>query len=205
MKFCSLLIISAFMTLVMTLGLNAQAQATQYKVDPAHSTVDFEIRHLFSKVRGGFKDYTGEISYDAKNVAKSSANFVIQVASVDSGNAKRDGHLKSPDFFDVDKFKTITFKSTKVSPVDKTKFKITGDLTIHGVTKVVTFDGEVLGVGPGMMGNEVASFQATTTINRKDFGIVWNKALDKGQMMLGEDVKLEVLIEAPKVQTTATK
>jgi polyisoprenoid-binding protein YceI len=201
MKIRNILVLSA----LLSLGLSAHAEVTQYKVDPAHSTVSFEIRHLFSKVRGGFKSYSGDISYDAKNVAKSSADFVIQVASVDSGNDKRDGHLKSPDFFDADKFKTITFKSTKVVSVDKTKFKITGDLTMHGVTKLVTFDAEVLGVGPDMMGKEVASFQATTTVNRKDFGIIWNKTLDKGQTVLGEDVKLEVLVEAPKATATAQK
>ena len=192
----------SFLTLAAAFAILTSAAAfaapVTYNVDQVHSSVNFEIRHLFSKVRGKFSEFSGSINYDAAKVTDSTVNFTVKTDSVNTDNPKRDGHLKSPDFFDTAKFQTLEFKSTKVVAAGKDKMKVTGDLTIHGVTKPTTFDVELLGAGKGMDGKPVASFQATATINRKDFGIVWNKVLDAGSTALGDDVKLEILVEADK-------
>jgi polyisoprenoid-binding protein YceI len=174
-----------------------QAAPVSYDIDPNHTAATFKVRHFFSEVPGRFKEVSGEILFDAETPENSSTEILIRAGSVDTNNEKRDNHLRSADFFDVAKDSTITFKSTRISKTDqKNLYKASGDLTMHGVTKPVILEVEVLGSGPDGMGGERAGFVARTTINRKDFNILWNKALDNGGTMLGDDVKIEVSIEA---------
>lgn len=175
---------------------NAPLMAANYKVDTGHSQVGFKIKHLFSKVPGRFAKYTASFDYDP--AMTSTGNFVAEIdaASIDTAEPKRDEHLRGADFFDVAKHPKITFKSTKVTPKDKTNFKVAGDLTIKGVTKPVEFNFEYLGETKDPWGNLKAGFQASTKINRKDWGINWNKTLDAGGFVLGDDVEIELNIEA---------
>ena len=174
------------------------ASAKPLKVDPAHTGVGFQIRHLFSNVPGRFDKFEGTIDLDPAAPEKTSIVGSIDAASIDTDNEKRDAHLRNEDFFHVEKYPKITFKSTKVTDVDKEKktAKIHGDLTMHGVTKPVVLDGAFLGSGPGPQGDQRYGFHGETTINRKDFGIAWNKALDAGGFVLGEDVKITIDVEA---------
>ena len=185
-----------------------QASAATFDIDPSHSSIEFKIRHLLGKVTGKFKDFNGEFNFDEKKPVTSTGTMKINVASIDTSNEKRDGHLKSPDFFDAEKFKDITFTAKKFTPAGKGKYKLTGDMTIRDVTKPVTFNVEYMGLLPkDPMGKTRAAFMATTKINRKDFGIVWNKPMDTESLadkakkavsknMLGDDVDVEVNIEA---------
>jgi polyisoprenoid-binding protein YceI len=178
----------------------AIAAPVKYTVDKVHSEVGFEVRHFFSKVPGRFGDFQGTIVFDEADPAKISVDASAVTTSVTTDNEKRDGHLKTADFFDAEKYPTLTFKSTKVTPAGKNKYKLAGDLTMRGVTKPVVFDAEFLGAGNvatggQSMGNK-AGFTATTVVNRKDFGINWNKALDNGGMVLGDEVTLTLNIEA---------
>lgn len=184
--------------LSLTLGLALAAlplHADTLALDPSHSAVRFEIRHLFSTVPGRFNDFQSTVMFDQAKPEDSSVEATIQVASVDTGNEKRDGHLKSADFFDVEKYPTMTFKSTKATRTGDKTGKIAGDLTMHGVTKPVTLDVEYLGMGKGMQGETRAGFNATTTINRKDYGLTWSKMVE-GTSVLGDDVKITVNVEA---------
>jgi polyisoprenoid-binding protein YceI len=173
------------------LGLSAAAQAapSTWTIDPNHSNVSFSIRHFFTKVSGNFTRFSGSIVYDPANAANSSAKAEIDAASITTANERRDGHLKSADFFDVEKFPTLTFQSTRVTPVGD-KLKIEGNLTMHGVTKPVTLEGAFIGSDP-----QKAGFEATAKVDRKDFGIIWNKVVDQGTM-LGDDVEIRIAIEA---------
>ncbi len=185
----------------LTLATAAFAAPVKYTFDAVHSEVGFTVRHLFSKVPGRFTEYDGAIQFDEKNLPASSVEFTIQAKSITTGNERRDGHLRSPDFFDVEKLPTITFKSTKVSALKGQKFTVMGDLTMKGVTRPVTLECEFLGAGDlGPMGYK-AGFDATTTINRKDFGIVWNKTLDQGSTVLGDDVAITIHVEAQREQS----
>jgi polyisoprenoid-binding protein YceI len=181
------------------------ASAANFTIDPAHSSVGFSIRHMVSKVNGIFKDFSGTFSFDAKKPTDSVVNFTIQTASVDTQNEKRDAHLKTPDFFDTAKFPTMTFKSTKIVTAGKDKYKVTGDFTLHGVTKPETFVVEFGGAVKDPWGNNRVGFTATDTIKRKDFGIVWNKTLDAGSLMLGDDVAITVQVEATEDKPAAAK
>lgn len=186
--------------LASTLGPNpASAVPVAYDIDPAHSAVTFQVRHFFSMVPGQFKQVAGTVLFDAETPEASSVDITIQAVSVDTRNEKRDGHLRTSDFFEADKHPTITFKSTKVMKTEtKDMFKVEGDLTMRGVTKPAVLDVELLGAGPDGMGGERAGFAARTTVNRKDYGILWNKTLDTGGTMLGDEVKIEFLVEAVK-------
>lgn len=175
--------------------------AQQFTVDPSHSNVGFTIKHLMSKVSGSFNEFEGQFTFDEKNPSKSSANMTIKIDSIDTNNDKRDDHLKSADFFDEDKHPTMTFKSTKATKVSGKKYKLVGDLTMKGVTKPATFDVEYLGTTTGMTGKPTAGFTATAKVNRKDFGLNWNKALDKGGYVLGDDVLINVQVEAVEAET----
>jgi len=179
----------------------ASAETKTFTLDRAHTEVGFNIRHFFSKVHGRFENYDGEIQFDEKNLTASSVHVTIADSSINTQNHQRDNHLRSQDFFWVEKFPTIEFKSTKVVPgKDKMHFKVQGNLTIRGITKPVTLDVELLGVAPiSIGGNSMgtrAGFAATVTINRKDFEIVWNKTLDTGSVMLGDDVEIVLNVEA---------
>jgi polyisoprenoid-binding protein YceI len=186
-----------------TLAAISVASAADFTVDPAHTSVGFSIRHMVSKVNGTFKDFAGDFSFDPKNPAAAKVNFTVQTASVDTQNEKRDTHLKSADFFEVEKFPTMTFKSTRVVPAGKNKYKVTGNFTLHGVTLPETFVVEYGGEMKDPWGNNRAGFSATTTIKRKDFGMVWNKTLDAGSVMLGDDVAISLQVEATENKPAA--
>lgn len=180
------------------LGLNTGlAQAVPLEIDVSHSSVGFEIKHLVvSTVRGGFTDFTGEIDLNEKDFAKSKIGFKIKAESINTSNAKRDGHLKSPDFFDVAKYPEATFVSKTIKPAGKDKYILEGDLTIHGQTKTAKFNLLNLGKVKDPYGVEKYMFQASTELVRKDFGLTYNAALETGGMVLGEKVKLVIDAEA---------
>ncbi|MEP7012668.1 MAG: YceI family protein [Acidobacteriota bacterium] len=181
-------------------GLPALAADT-YTVDRAHSEVSFKIKHLLGKVPGRFDDFSGTIQFDAAKPANSSVEFAIKATSIDTANGDRDNHLRSADFFDVEKFPEITFKSTAVKEVAKNRYQVTGAFTLHGVTKTITLPVEYL--GEAKMGDNVkAGFSSETVINRKDYGIVWNKTLDSGGTLLGEDVEISINLEVGKAKPT---
>lgn len=183
--------------LALTLPVLAAAEPAVYKVDPDHSGVSFTIRHFVSNVPGRFKDFDGTIRYDKQNPAASSVNFTVQAASIDTANDDRDKHLRSADFFDVEKFPTLTFSSTEVKAKDADTLEVTGDLTLHGTTKKVTIPVEVLGTMANPRG-EKAGFETSFTLDRKDYGVVWNRVLDAGGTVLGDDVKINIAIEADR-------
>jgi len=175
--------------------------ADTYNVDKNHSEATFKIRHLMSKVSGKFDDFSGSVTTDGKDAAASSVQFTIKTASIDTANESRDKDLKSGNFFDVEKYPEITFKSTAIKPTSKKNvYDVTGDLTMHGVTKKVTLPVEFLGFGKDPWGGERAGFSLSTTLNRKEYGINWNKALDNGGYLLGDDVDISVNIEAVKAK-----
>ncbi len=172
----------------------ASAEPTTWKVDPVHSSVQFSVRHFLTPVTGQFNEFSGTIVYDPENVSSSSVEFTVQAASIDTKNERRDGHLRSADFFDVEKYETLSFKSQKVEGSNG-DLQVTGELTIHGVTKTVTVPVEALGAMDTPMGRR-AGFVTEFTIDRKDFGIVWNRALDQGGAVLGDEVKISIAVEA---------
>ncbi len=171
------------------------AVAATWNVDPSHSAVTFKVRHFFSKVPGQFTTFSGVIEFDPEKPEAASVNVTIDAASINTNNEKRDGHLQSEDFFWVEKHPELTFKSTKVEAKGD-RLHITGMLSMRGVEKEVVLEAEFLGAGPDAWGGTRAGFTATTTVNRKDFGIEWNKILDKGGSMLGDDVAISLEIEA---------
>lgn len=167
-----------------------------WKVDGAHSDLQFKIRHLISKVTGTVRDWTGTIVVDPASLSGGTVEFTANVATIDTRNERRDGHLKSAEFFEVEKFPTISFKSTKVVAKGNA-MKITGDLTIKGVTKSITLDAEYLGAtGAPEAGKQKVGFHASATINRLDFGVSWNRAIEGGGLTLGDEVELDFNIEA---------
>lgn len=174
-------------------ALPVLAQET-WTVDKGHSTATFKIRHFTANVVGSFNDFDGTVTIDRANPAKSSVEFTIQTASIDTNSENRDKHLRSADFFDVEKFPAITFKSTAVAAKGSEAFDVTGDLTMHGVTKRVTLPVSFGGFAKTKRG-EKAGFEVETTLNRKDYGIVWNRALDEGGFMLSDDVKVTINLE----------
>ncbi len=162
-------------------------------IDPAHSQVTFSVRHLMiTTVKGQFKIIRGQLHIDEQNPANSWVEAEADVASIDTRDEKRDAHLRSADFFESEKYPTITFKSTHVERVSGDEFKVTGDLTMHGVTKQVTFDGEYTGQIKDTWGNQRAGLSVKTTINRKDWNLNWNVALESGGVMVSENVKIEI-------------
>ncbi len=173
-------------------------EAATYKVDLDHSTVGFKVRHLLSWVHGSFRQFEGNFSYDPKDPAAWKTEAVVQAASIDTNVPQRDKHLKSKDFFDVENFPNLSFKSTTVTDVSGGKAKLHGILKIHGVEKEVIFDLEILGEVTDPWGNQTASFTATTTVNRKDFGLTWNQAVETGQLLVGEEITIELEIAGMK-------
>ncbi|MDE2141337.1 MAG: polyisoprenoid-binding protein [Elusimicrobia bacterium] len=183
------------------------AGATEYDIDPAHTQVGFKARHVVGKVPGRFTKFSGSFTYDKKNPKAWKAEATIDAASINTDVEARDKHLKSDAFFDVEKCPTIVFKSTKVAAVKGDHFKLLGDLTMHCVTKPVALDVEVDGTGKDPWGNESASFSATATVNRQDWGISWNKSLDSGGVLVGDKIELslEVTGNAKKADAPAKK
>ena len=186
--------------LILLFVLLAQpAFAAKYDIDQAHTSIEFKVSHLgISSVKGSFADVKGEFDFDPNALEKSSTSAEISVNSIDTKNGKRDDHLKSPDFLEQQKFPSISFKSRKVEKGTGTNFKVTGDLTIHGISKEVVLDVEQGGLATDPWGSERAAFSATTTIKRKDFGLVWSKTMDNGSLVVGEDVKITIDVEGIK-------
>ncbi len=189
------------LTLVATLALvvAARADAVTYKIDATHSSVGFSIRHLVSKFSASFAKVEGAVTFDAAAPESSSVEATVAVGSVSTANEKREGHLKSPDFFDEAKFPTATFKSTSWKKTGENTFDVAGDLTIKGTTKPVTLQVTLLGTGPGMGGATVSGWEATAKINRNDFGVSY------GPKILGDEVTLNIAIEAGYKPAAAAK
>ena len=168
-----------------------------YTIDPSHSRLGFVVRHaMVTKVRGNFADFSGTVTVDGANPAASAVSITAQLASVDTGDEGRDGHLRSGDFFDVEANPEMTFTSTAITPDGDDEFKVTGDLTIRGVTKSVTIELEYTGAAKDPFGNDRIGFEGKAEINRKDWGLEWNAPLDTGGILVGEKVKLELDISA---------
>jgi polyisoprenoid-binding protein YceI len=190
----------ASISTIVALSLPVLASAATWNIDPDHSSVGFKVRHLMvSNVRGSFDKHTGVVDINEKDITKSKVQVTIDTASINTNVQKRDEHLRSPDFFDVAKYPTMTFVSKKVAKDGKGKLKVTGDLTLHGITKEVVLNVE----GPTKeskdpWGNIRSGATASTKINRKDFGLVWNAALETGGVAVGEEVAINLEIEMIK-------
>ncbi|MCH7322965.1 YceI family protein [Solibacillus sp. MA9] len=174
---------------------------TNWTIDQSHSTVGFEVKHMMvSKVKGQFDSYTANLDVaNPADLSDATINFTLDVASINTKSSDRDNHLKSADFFDADAFPSMTFTSTNVEK-DGDDFKVTGDLTIKDVTKPVTFDVEFGGKGTNPWGVEVYGFEASAKINREDFGLTWNQALETGGVLVGKDIKINVELEVNPAQ-----
>jgi polyisoprenoid-binding protein YceI len=170
-----------------------------YTIDPIHSSIGFVARHaMITKVRGTFDEFDGHLHVEAADPSKSSAKVTIKVASIDTRNADRDAHLRTNDFFAMDEYPEILFESTSVEPVDDTTFRVTGDLTIRGVTRPLTFDLEYNGSAIDPFGNHRVGFEGSVQVNRKDWGITWNAPLELGGVIISDKVTLEFDISAIK-------
>ena len=167
-----------------------------YKIDKSHSEAVFQVRHLVTKVRGRFDDFEGTIEYNEQSPEQSKVTFTIQAASIDTNEKDRDTHLRSDDFFAVERFKTISFVSTRVSKKGSETYDVVGDLTIRDVTKEVTLPVTHLGKAKDPWGNEKIGFETEITLNRKDFGLQWNAALETGGFLVGDEVKITLTIQA---------
>jgi polyisoprenoid-binding protein YceI len=168
-------------------------------IDASHSTITFSVRHMMiSKVRGRFTRFDGTVDFDEQEPTNSKVNVTIDASSIDTRDERRDGHLMSPDFLDVANYPTLTFVSKKVEVIDENHGRLIGDLTIRGVTREVTLDVEYNGQSKSPWGTISAGFSATTKINRKDWGLTWNVALETGGVLVGEEVAIEIEIEIVK-------
>jgi polyisoprenoid-binding protein YceI len=190
---------AAALTVLAALPLRADT----FAIDPGHSEVGFLVRHLVSQTRGRFNDFSGTVNLDPKNLANSSVDFKIKAASIDTNVADRDKHLRSADFFDTEKFPEITFKSKSVTAAGKDTYNVTGTLTMHGVSKEVTLPVTYLGQAKDPWGNTRAGFETATKLDRKEYGIVWNKAIDNGGVLLGDDVNVSINLETVKAAPAA--
>jgi polyisoprenoid-binding protein YceI len=182
-----------------TTGTDLSTLTGTYTIDPAHSRIGFMARHaMVTKVRGAFNEFTGEIKLDGSNPASSSATVTIKAASIDTRNAQRDGHLLGNDFLSIEEHPEITFVSTSARQTDETDFELTGDLAIRGVTNSVTIPFSYEGSATDPFGNFRAGFEGSVVINRKDYGVVWNAALEHGGVLVSDKVTLEFEISAIK-------
>lgn len=180
------------------IGMTGTAAADTYVIDAAHSDVTFTIRHLISKVTGRFNEFSGNFKIDLQDLDASSAEFTIKAASIDTRNEDRDKHLRSGDFFEVETYPEITFKSSKISKTGDNTYDVTGTFTMHGVSKEITLPVTYLGEVKDPWGNLKVGFATSTTLDRKEYGIVWNKALDAGGMILGDEVEVVINLEVAK-------
>ena len=172
--------------------------ASTYTVDPAHSEVSFQIRHLVTKVRGTFGKFDGTIVKDDANASASSVEFQVDAASIDTGIADRDTHLRSADFLDAEQYPSLSFQSKRVERLGGDHLRVVGDLTIRGVTRDVALDAVAEGRAMDPWGNERVGFSARTTINRQDFGLNWNQALEAGGLLVSNEVRISLEVEAVK-------
>ncbi|MHB8079467.1 MAG: YceI family protein [Candidatus Krumholzibacteriia bacterium] len=180
-------------------ALAAPAAAATFTIDPAHTSVGFTVRHMMvSNVRGSFGDFAGTVDYDSADPQAWKVEATIQAASVNTGVPKRDDDLRSPDFFDVAAFPTLTFRSTGVKPAPDGAYLLTGDLTMHGVTKPVTLTLVVNGMIKDPWGNLRVGFSATGKLSRAAYGLTWNKAIETGGAIVGDEVTLALEVEATR-------
>jgi len=170
--------------------------ARTFAIDKTHSEAVFQVRHLVTRVHGRFTDFSGSITFDEASPGRSSVAFTIQAASIDTGTPDRDAHLRSEDFFHAERYPTLTFVSTGIKASGGNEYAVTGDLTIRGVTRRITLPVSFLGEARDPWGNEKIGFETETTINRKDFGLVWNAALETGGFLVGDEVKISVSVQA---------
>ncbi|MER8060338.1 polyisoprenoid-binding protein [Streptomyces sp. SID8366] len=180
-------------------GPDLAALTGDYTIDPAHTTIEFVARHaMVTNVRGSFQDFTGSLHLDGQDPAKSTATLDIAMASIDTGNADRDGHLKSADFFKIDEFPTMTFRSTRAESLGGEDYRITGDLSLLGVTRPITIDLEFNGVAKDPFGNERAGFEGKAELLRSEWGLTWNAALETGGVLVSDKIKLNFDVSAIK-------
>ena len=176
----------------------------RWEIDSSHSSIHFSVRHLvIAKVRGQFRRWTGTVVVPDNDFGRAALDVVVDTASIDTGVADRDTHLRSADFLDVEQFPEITFRSTGVTRTASDRLRLDGDLTIKGVTRTVVLDVEQLGTAKDPWGNERAAFSATTAVDRKEFGLTWNQVLETGGVMVGDRIEIAIDIEA--VRQVATK
>jgi len=187
-------------TLVAALAVPSPAATATWQIDPAHTAAGFSVRHMMiATVRGQFKGVTGTVLWDDQDINNSTVDVTIDANTVDTGEPKRDADLKSANFFDVKNYPTITFKSTKIEKISAGKMKVTGNLTIHGVTKQVVLDVEgPSGAVKDPWGNTRVALNATTTVNRMDYGVKWNAKMDGGGVVVGDDVNINIDLEMIK-------
>jgi polyisoprenoid-binding protein YceI len=180
----------------MNATLDAPTAEQTYAIDKQHSEVAFEVRHLLTKVRGRFSDFSGAVRFDQDHPERSSATVTIDASSVDTGTADRDAHLRSDDFFAVGTYPTLTFTSSRIVKTGDDTYDVAGTLTIRGIAKDITLPVTYLGTAKDPWGNARAGFEATVTVNRKDFGLTWNAALETGGFLVGDDVRIALSIQA---------
>jgi polyisoprenoid-binding protein YceI len=174
---------------------------TTYNIDTAHSGIHFTVRHMVvSKVRGAFLRWQGTVGFDEQNPSASKVSVRIEAASVDTREPKRDAHLRSPDFFDTEKYPELSFESTKVEKLEDGEYRVTGDLTLHGITKPVVLSASFLGAGKDPWGNRRLGFEAHASLNRKEFGLGWNQVLEAGGVLVGEKIEIDLDVEAIEAQ-----
>lgn len=176
----------------------------QYQIDPAHSRLGFVARHaMVTKVRGHFADFSGSLYLDEDDPSRSTAEVTVQMRSVETGQPQRDDHLRTSDFFDVEQHPTMSFKSTRAERSGEDNYRLTGDLTLKGVTRPVTLDIEYTGLVRDPFGNDRAGFEGRATINRKDWGLTWNVAMEAGGFMVSDKITLELDIAAVRTPPAA--
>ncbi len=174
--------------------------AKTWNVDVAHSGVNFSVRHMvISKVRGRFAKFSGRLELDEKDLTRSTVEIRIDASSIETGVTDRDNHLRSPDFFDAERFPEVTFTSKRVERIEGDRYRVLGDLTIRGTTREVPLEVEAGGTGKDPWGNERVGFSARTQVDRRDFGLVWNKAIETGGVVVGDRVDIEIDLEAVRV------
>lgn len=196
--------IAVCLLLLGALDLAAQASPAQepaiYRADLDHSAVGFSVRHFVTPVPGRFRDFSATLLYDRDDPSRSSVEFRVKAASIDTDNDDRDTHLRSADFFDAARFPELTFASTGVRALEATRFEVTGDLSIHGVVRRVTLPVTLLGLVRTPQGERIG-FETAFTLDRKDYGITWNRVLEGAGALLGDEVKVTISIEAQRAPT----
>lgn len=193
-------------TALALLLVTAPATADEvFTIDRAHSEISFRIRHMMSRVQGSFGDYEGTINLSREQPERSSVEFRIKAASIDTNNERRDNHLRSDDFFDVEQHPEIVFKSTRIVPKGENAFEVHGDFTMRGVTKAIVVPVTFLGEMKDARGRTKAGWEASATLDRKDFGIVWNQTLDTGGFVLGDEVEVSINLQAAKQEVAETR
>lgn len=180
----------------MTTATATHTAVRTYQIDPAHSQAEFQVRHLLTRVRGRFTDLSGTIEFDQAEPTRSSVSFSIRTASIDTNQPDRDAHLRSDDFFAVEKHPTLTFVSTGIVARSAELFDVTGNLTIRGVTKSVVLPVTYLGTAKDPWGNEKLAFETEITLDRKEYGLMWNAALETGGFLVGDEVRVTVSLQA---------